>query len=363
MAIYVDPHIEDRIFTPVFFKLLGYRSTKKYEYLRDIIKVDNTFHFHFTNENSSFLSNKRAKFIPKFLKYILIKLEIKAWLFYNEIENYKIHNEASNSVFFFITKKSNLIKRFNENERIEKIFVHLSHYHNEPEIDVSRYSKLEFCFDFNISDDVYFSQKYKGYKKKIKLMPFSIQNKFFEVELSQFSKRENRISLIGSYHKFDPKKRDFGIYSFDKKFCTLHPIRLQLGDTKFNKNVDNRISQVNQGSILKSLSRNKKYYGFDIIKFYSQTEFIVCPGEGNGALGISVLEALAMGCGVIISKDEHVKLKLNKIDGIFTYNNYDELVQKINDISKGQKIKVDRNALRNFAKKYSSHNLTKTVNF
>ncbi|TOH24505.1 hypothetical protein, partial [Vibrio parahaemolyticus] len=48
----------------------------------------------------------------------------------------------------------------------------------------------------------------------------------------------------------------------------------------------------------------KEYFSFDIQHFYNEARYALVAGEGNGAIAIGALEALASGCIPLLTRNE-----------------------------------------------------------
>lgn len=357
--ILINPHSSDRIFKPLFFWVFKLKSSNKYGYLNESFRGKDSFiNFFFTYDKSSFPLEKFKIFNYKFLKKAFIKLEIFVWLRINNIRDYQILKSLEGVVFLFIDKNLSQLKNLEKNVKVSKIFLHISHYHNIEKLNTLEFEKLYLCYDFNVAKVAYFQQKFLHYNRQILIVPYFVKNIFFTHEFNEY--RKTNVSIIGSYHVFNPKIRDIGIYDFSNNISTLHPLRYELSKINFNSKIRNLLSKVNQKSFFKSLFRNYKYYNFSIVDFYSQTKYVVCPSEGTGALGISVLESMAMGCGVIISNEDYFMLGCPKIQGIEIFDDFENLVDIINDLSENPKA-IDQEGLRKFSIYYSRDSLVETV--
>lgn len=356
--IWIDPHISSFTFKPLSYYIKGITFLpQKHDYLSVALRKDDVNHFYFTNQISSIPKNRFLKKTSKILFKCLIKFEIKLWIFLNKIKKYEIHNQLKGDVFFFGFQYLdwNQVKKMVNNPLITKIFIHLNHYHTFPDKNNNFSEKIYFCSDFDVSSTVFFKSKYPKYKNPIIEMPFYVQDRFFTPSIN--NERDIDITIVGSYILFDKDKYDTGIYTFDEKYSTIHPIRHALSKHTFKSNVLNY-----QKEVINGLTGHKTYYSdFDMVDLMLKSECIICGSEGNGILGISTLEGLALGCAIFIHKEDLKILDIEQFAGINLFESMDDLLIQIDNYDSQNQPDINRKTLREFARKYQKTNVIDRV--
>ena len=354
--IWIDPHITSFTFKPISYYIKGITSLpQKHVYLSKALQIDDVNHFYFTNKFSSIPKHRFVKKISLTLFKLLIKIETRLWIKVNKLKKYKIHDQLEGDVFFFGFQYLdwNNVQEMVSNPLITKIFIHLNHYHTLPEKKDVFSKKIFFCCDFNILESDFF--KYPKYNNPIIEVPFEVQNRFYSPDIK--NKRETEIAIIGSYTLFDKNIFDTGIYTHDNKYATIHPIRYALSQHTFKDNV-----LYNQKEMKNGLFEHKTYYtDFDMVELMANTSCIVCGSEGNGILGISTLEALAMGCFVFMDKKESKLLGIEGLKGVHLFDDISDLLNKIDTYDSRNHLGINRDKLRSFASKYLAENLIDSV--
>ena len=302
--------------------------------------------------------------MPQFLLYLFVKFEIKIWVKINKLTFKKVSViKPEDKFFIFGYKKINslvyLVKKYPKN----LFYVHLSHYHifhNKLNDLLLNRENINLCFDFDISNVDYFKKRFFNYNKKLTIIPFQVQSRFFEKIINNVVREKMKIGIVGTFHELPLENKLIDIYTLDKKHKTLHPIRHAL--SKYNLKdfdwIDNRLSLYKKKSMFSSLgfSNQKKYFSFNIVEFYDKLDYLICPSEATGALGIGLLEAMARGVGVIISDDDLLCLNLTSpTDGIITYDSLTSLMKIISSPTKKRKILYNENI--KIANKYKSTEL------
>lgn len=328
----VDPHIDDFIYKPLTYFLVKKRAFNKYRYISELIsKVGSQSGFYFTNEHSS-IPDRYTKFFPTWALKILIRIEVNLWLKINGLSNVGIlypNNFKGNINFFaFGYKKFKTLLDLSSKLKSSTVYIHLSHYHtfSQSKIDLSLNPNIVLCADNDISNTKYFKDRF-NYQYKIRIVTFFVRSSFFNNSFNEI--RFNKCCSTGSYHNIPRSKQDFGIYNSDGNSC-LHPLRYDLA--KFvDSNLDSMLTLY--GTNVRS-ALQKEYLMFDLPLFYSQYNFAVIPGEGNGLIAIGSLEALASGCMVFLTKDELSGLKLTSNRVIIYDGTLIDLQMKINQAIK-----------------------------
>lgn len=326
---FLDIHVSDFIFTPFSYFIIGKRPLLKYQYLSRI-----KFSGIINSTLSSSLPAKLRILFPSFPLRLFSVIEFFLWKKINRLKTPKvnINNLDSDDIIFMFAYKNidqslQYLVDINFNG---KVIVHLSHIHTFI-IDKIFFDLLniELCFDNDISFHPYFIKKYPFYKKNILIVPFSLNNKFFN-HIRIKSSQKHILTICGTFHKFPIGTFDI---EFDG-FSTLHPLRLALANyDKFSINVNNRLSLYHSNSILSVIIGQKKYFNFDIVKEYQDSSYALIPGEGNGAIAIGSIEAMACGCTVLLSSWEIKSLNLNtSIADYIEYQDFNHLISIISNL-------------------------------
>ena len=180
-------------------------------------------------------------------------------------------------------------------------------------------------------------------------------DRFFTPSIN--NERDIDITIVGSYILFDKDKYDTGIYTFDEKYSTIHPIRHALSKHTFKSNVLNY-----QKEVINGLTGHKTYYSdFDMVDLMLKSECIICGSEGNGILGISTLEGLALGCAIFIHKEDLKILDIEQFAGINLFESMDDLLIQIDNYDSQNQPDINRKTLREFARKYQKTNVIDRV--
>ena len=355
----VDPHLTNFVFSPVksFFDKT-HRIPKKYNYLVDALYPDGIVQIYFRYDNSSIFGKRRIKNISTKLFKLLVFVETFIWAKLNKIKINRVKDLRGNILFFGNSEliKWEFIDLLCQENDIKQIYIHLTHYFTFPEKKNIFHPKILFLSDFDISTHSIFIKKFPLYQNKIVNVPFSIRDHFYE-----YAKLEKKFNLlmIGSASKYSLSEKKIPILSIDENFKTIHPIRLELANKDFGSKVLNHITLLTE----KGLGDHfRKYLSFDLKKLFSMSHYVLCPSEGSGLIGISTLEAMASGCGIIISEYDLRLLKLDRnTEGVIVYKDYDDLLIKIKQISDIEIKPFETKKLQSKALQYNRKNLIKSI--
>ena len=355
----VDPHLTNFVFNPVksFFDKT-HRIPKKYNYLSEALFQEKRINVFLTYSNSSVFGKRRIKNISEILYKFLSLIEVSIWAIFNKISINIIKNLRGNVIFFGTSGSIdwNFVNALSQKSDVDNIFIHLTHYYtfDDPKIILNK--KVVFLSDFDISDHNFFKEKFPLYKNKIIEVPFCVRDHFYS---KSDKKKEFNILMIGSVHKFNLSKSSVPFYSLCRNFKTTHPIRLSLVNKDFGPKVLNHIRLVTPNGLGDHF---KKYLSFDLKKLFSMSHYVLCPSEGSGLIGISTLEAMASGCGIIISEYDLKLLKLDKsTEGVIVYKNQEDLLIKIKQISHIEIKPFETKKLQLRALDYKRENLIKSI--
>ncbi|EGR1752330.1 hypothetical protein D3729_21380 [Vibrio parahaemolyticus] len=144
-------------------------------------------------------------------------------------------------------------------------------------------------------------------------MPFYVQDRFYN-----YSSNIERvgIAVTGTYHDYCPLSVDFGIYNRGR--TTLHPVRHEISNLSLDSNFKIKLGLYENPHTLRALIvklfsyGQKEYFSFDIQHFYNEARYALVAGEGNGAIAIGALEALASGCIPLLTRNEVKGLGLSE---------------------------------------------------
>ncbi|EMS7710440.1 hypothetical protein V9N58_002940 [Vibrio cholerae] len=344
--------MDDNIFTPVSYFLGGRKALKKYLYIREALDGDDDFNIYISYKNSS-LPISLTKYLPKFIFRIIVFLEVYFWLKLNNVDRKKIAKSFSNkNVFCFGYKK---FDRFTHDEvRSARTFnIHITHYHTYSYNSIYLESNVNLLYDSDVKNHTYFKRKFINYTKSIIVMPFYVQDRFYNTKLSY---DRSGIAITGTYHDISPFESDFGIYNNGR--VTLHPLRHHIA-TNIEKYADCdfkiRLSLYSNPNSLIALFKKlrlykqENYFSFDICDFYSSSKFSLIAGEGTGSIAIGSLEAMATGCLPILTEHEVKGLNIPS-DAFFQFDginfNHDAL----------KNIHICHEDIREIARKFNYEN-------
>lgn len=353
MIIY-DPICDDNVFTPVSYFLGRRKALKKYEYIRDVFNVNKSIKIYISYNNSS-LPKALTAFIPKKMLSLVIKLEVLIWCKINDVNKNRIVKKIDDdNIFCFGYKKFGGLKH-EDIKKVKNFYLHLTHYHTYPYNSVYLEDNFQFVFDNNVSDTSYFKSKFPGYNKDILIMPFYVQDRFFECDID--SKRSG-IAITGTYHDICPFISDFGIYNRGR--TTLHPIRHEISFIKTPDFFKVKLGLFKNPNDLKSLFKRffdygqKEYFSFNIVDFYKTSTFSLIAGEGNGALAIGAIESLACGCKPYLTVNEACGLELSS-ESFNIYSSISDIEYSYKNECSGIDI-LSPNHLRNAAMMFNREN-------
>lgn len=299
MLVLIDPHSDDTIYQPLLYKIIKKRPFKKYNYLNDAMQINGKIAIHFTYKKSS-IPSRFLSFLPNFLLKLIIKVEIYFWKRVNEIKVNEIKevDVFKHEAFIFGKKKVDIIHELSN--KFKNVYVHLSHYHGFDSFNDSSQKNIYFCADNDISDFDYFKNKFPWYEsRKLFIVPFCVDDRFIDNQLDRASK----CCITGTYHDIPREYVDFGIYN-SKGNSTLHPLRFDLSTYESEK-LEKRLTLFGDKD---PLSKQKKYFNFNIVDFYNSYNYALVPGEGNGLIAIGSLEAISSGCTIFLTDWEAKEL-------------------------------------------------------
>lgn len=339
MLILIDPHAKDFIYKPLLFWFLKKRPFRKYAYIHNALELDKKINVFFTYKKSS-IPDRFFNKIPLFLQKYLIKLEIYFWKKINKININEVLNinTSLHDAFIFGRGCESVIGELTT--KFKKVFVHLSHYHGFKDFGGVKEDNLFFCADNDISLHHYFKNKYPWYKNGIQIVPFCVEDRFSN---ATNLKRKKKCAVTGTYHNLPREVADFGIYN-SLGNTTLHPLRFELANYESNL-IEKKLSLFGYKD---PLTKQKKYFSFNIVDFYRSFNYAIVPGEGNGLIGIGSLESLACGCTIFLTEWE-AKGLLNEGEYIAYDGTLEDFMSKLRTaINKETIINLDENVSNRF---------------
>jgi len=322
----LNPHADDFVSTPVSFWLVGRRGLGKYRYLLDepvrrgrrvSILVDGTL--------SSLIDQSRFARLPRWLRAVILRLEIFFWLRHNELTDkidvhWSLETIRDRRAIYVFSYKS-CVGDFNRRQPIIAAFDHaivnLSHYFirtREKADNIVKLSNVRLHADSDLSRNAYF-QNFFPKPPPVIVLPFAVSERF--AARRTFAERSPKCAATGSFHNLQDEEprayyRDFITFF---RTDTYHPVRkllyqrrAEIGDW-----LECRISPYREMEGKNRLgSRPRKmlgldvvqsdYFSFDIVDFYNQHCFAIVGEELSGAPAVGFFEAMACGCVLLGAK-------------------------------------------------------------
>ena len=317
MLIFLNPHIDDFLATPILFKLLGRRPLKKYGFLfQSFIQKKQSINILIDQYSSSVIPWNFFKILPSWCKKLIVSVETKIWLQLNNnissnINFLKEDQVTDNDVIFAFSYKTAVAgfeQRINILNRAKLTIFHLSHYFINTSVKSNNLRKINNLYlsgDSDISENSYFSYFFSWYKKKFLVLPFSVNEKFLKKEFPK--KLDSSIVVTGSFHdlsKERPKKFYSDFRSVTSK-NSYHYVRSEFNKKKdkLSKNfliLTSCITAKKENFLLTSLSkliaiRQKNYFSINIVEAYTQSKYAIVGEEISGFPSIGSFEAMASG--------------------------------------------------------------------
>jgi hypothetical protein len=338
----LNPHRDDFIWEPLYYRILKRRPLKKYNHIADLFKLENQIELVVSDNCSGILPEYFLNLFPSFIRKIFIKAELERWKKINAISrNYKIKwldevkpNELD-SLFFFQLYNLRYLDRIQPFlTSFANIYIHLSHYYlNTIEVSkkLSHIPKAILCGDSDISDHPFFKKYFSWYQSKFVASTFFIHDRF-QCTIP-FKAKQEKIISTGTFHPIE----EYPQYHFlvdDWQVEAFHYNRRSL----YNHKEENKhkITCINSpwvnasGKWWKKVFQaqkvsQKKYFSIDIVKAYNQHKYAIVGEEICGFPGIGTFEAMACGCVTLINP--------NTLQGVLEYENcYIPFTSKVSQI-------------------------------
>ena len=232
----LNPHADDFVAAPVSFRVVGRRALRKYGYLLDepirrgqrpAILVDGTL--------SSLFSQSAFNCLPKWLRALVLRIEIFFWLRINDLTGkVDVHwslDDIIDRTAVYVFSYKNCVEAFDRRRKILAAFDHaiinLSHYFIRTREKAENIAKLPNALLLSDSDHAgnpFFQKFFPGRKIEI-VLPFAVGRRFSSNKPQP--ERSLKCAATGSFHNLlheEPASyyRDF-IDFFQT--TTYHPIR------------------------------------------------------------------------------------------------------------------------------------------
>jgi glycosyltransferase involved in cell wall biosynthesis len=332
----LNPHRDDFIWEPLYFRFIKRRALKKYNYIADIFSENTNVKLLISDKCSGIFPQSLLNNLPKILRRSLLRWEMSRWLKVNNLPtdtNYfwldnKLEIATQDEVFMFQLSNEKLINGVKrELEKFKNVFVHLSHYYLYPKqisATFKNLSNLQFCGDSDVSEHSFFKRYFGWYSRPFNIIPFCVADKFKVSGPNQ--ERVHKIISTGTFHPIEEYSRSY--YMKDELGVNaFHYNRRNIFENK--ETLVNSITCYNSpwkqkdASWIKkiwnaSLVAQKSYFQLDIVKEYNSFKFALIGEEICGFPGIGTFEALACGCTPIVN--------ISSIQGIGDINELQKLV-------------------------------------
>lgn len=339
----LNPHRDDFIWEPLYYRVLKRRPLKKYHYIHDILLETGKVVLLIDDHCSGIFPAGILRRLPAFVRRTLIRMEMNRWMKINDLgssvsvvwthEAFPIGPQDNLLLFQlsnleFLPGLSSLLTRFYH------CYVHLSHYYLRPKriSDILKnIPNVVCCGDSDLSEHPFFRKYFPWYHQLFALVPFYVQDRF-RANIP-FDKKEDRVLSTGTFHLLEnyPEssyvKDDWQVNAFHYNRRSIYENR-----TENEKNITCMNSpwlQKKSGWLTKLLNAQKvsqkKYFSVDIVEMYNRHRYALVGEEICGFPGIGSFEAMACGCVTLINP--------NTIKGICEENDcYLPFTEKVNDV-------------------------------
>jgi glycosyl transferase family 90 len=314
----LNPHADDFIAGPVSFKLANRKALKKYHYLisEPIVRGDKV-RVLIDGTLSSLFPQTVFMALPRWMRIIILKWEVKKWLKINQIEDkVEVHwspDTIKDKSILYLFSYKNCTGAFEERKKVIDQFdlkvINLSHFMirtAEKGRNAQTLKNVIYTTEADISKTPYFV-KYFGENQKIIALPFMVAPRF-EKRLS-YSKRQDVCGATGSFHRlqFEKPRKYYEDFMTFFETDTYHPTRKALYEQRdlLGEDINSKISPYREkgNSLLARLDvAQKKYFSFDIVEFYNQHKYALIGEEVHGLAAIGSFEAMACGCTLLAQK-------------------------------------------------------------
>jgi glycosyltransferase involved in cell wall biosynthesis len=313
-SLYIlNPHRDDFIWEPLYFRFLKRRALKKYNYIADVFSESNQIQLLVNDTCSGIIPQKILSALPAFLRKKLISLELNQWKKHNQISADIVWLDSSTPIKpsdeLLLFQLSNL-RYINELTpcliKFRKVYVHLSHFYlNAPTVSetLKHLSNVHLCGDSDLSSHAFFKKYFPWYKNPFILLPFYIQDRF--TYKKNILERSETVITTGTYHPIEDYPNQQYIRN-DWNANAFHFNRRFFAENKSNQSFANihclnsAWLQKEAGWLTKLWNANKvsqkKYFNTDIVEEYNKHQFALIGEEVCGFPGIGSFEAMACGC-------------------------------------------------------------------
>lgn len=339
----LNPHRDDFIWEPIYFRFLKRRALKKYNYISDLFIEKKEIKLVANDMCSGVVPQRILSMFPAFLRRAIIQNEIRKWIKINELPegtkvewlDDKLDIKPDDKLFLFqlsnlkyVKSLAGILKKFN------RVFVHLSHYYlNAPTVShtFKDLQNVSLVGDSDLSNHPFFLKYFSWYKSPFILSPFYIQDRF--KNNIPHGERLHKIISTGTFHPVEEYPAlKYLVEDWQADSC--HVNRRSIYENQNNNAATftcmNSPWQQNDGSwwvkwINARKVAQKKYFNLDIVAEYNKHQFALIGEEVCGFPGIGTFEAMACGCVAFINP--------NTVVGILDNNNcYIPFAEKISDM-------------------------------
>lgn len=316
----LNPHRDDFIWEPLYYKFIKRRPLKKYNYIADLQKSSDQIVLVADDRCSGLIPQSILNLMPAVLRKFLIRKELNHWKNLNDLTDVPIHWTSDSlslgsedSVFLFQLFNLQYILRLKPwFEKFKNTYIHLSHYYLDP-VKISAITKnienVKFCGDSDVSAHPFFTKYFSWYKKPMTLTPFFIQDRF-KISVP-YTQRNQKVISTGTFHYIEkyPESmylnQDLGVNAFHYNRRNLFEKKSEFATWLTCMN--SPWQQADGGWFMK-LIRSRKvaqkdYFKIDLVEEYNKHQFAIIGEEICGFPGIGSFEAMACGCVVFLNPD------------------------------------------------------------
>lgn len=325
--VYLNPHADDFIATPVSFALANRRALKKYSYLfSEAIKESGNVDILLDGTLSSLLPQRMFMWLPRFIRILMLHVELFIWIRLNSLQGkVNIHwntDSLEPNALLYLFSYKNCVAAFHERiqliEFFERKVINLSHYFictKEKAQNIAKLSNVILTSEADLTSNKYYQSFFKKDYPFIAL-PFQVSERFSAT--IPWSERKDKCAATGSFHNLleeRPHERyqDF-IHFFN--LDSYHPVRKLIYNNReaLSDKIDCRISPYREKkrNVFRSLierffdTSQKRYFSFNIVDFYNDHKVALVGEEVHGLPAVGAFEAMACGC-LLIVQDEFYK--------------------------------------------------------
>jgi hypothetical protein len=315
----LNPHRDDFIWEPLYFKYIKRRALKKYNYIADVFTEKQNVKLLVYDKCSGLFPQSVMNVLPTKARRAILKWEMKRWLAINNLSSdteftwldKDLNAKENDEVFMFQLSNEKYIAEANTLlQNFKNVYVHLSHYYLDPKRISKTFSALSnvvFCGDSDVSAHPFFVKYFPWYTKNFKIVLFYIADRFKPT--IPFVQKINKIISTGTFHHIADfpnstyLSKDLAVDSFhyNRKNIFDNKAIMQSTITCYNSPWKQKDAAWYTKLWDAAKVSQKSYFQIDIVEQYNQHRYALVGEEICGFPGIGTFEAMACGCAAYIN--------------------------------------------------------------